>query len=102
MQGQSVKTKGEIARMYQRQDQYQILQDNLHQRMDYHHSNWTNFDSRVTSMETQNQIALSVAHGVEDRHAILEEKHETLEEKHAILQEKYDDMSHTVAKFLSF
>ena len=64
--------------MNQRQDQYKILQDNLHQRMNYHHSNWMNFDSRVTSVETPNQIALSVAHRVEEMHVIQEEKHETL------------------------
>ncbi|XP_052624017.1 uncharacterized protein LOC111905617 [Lactuca sativa] len=102
MQGQSIKTKEEMARMKQRQEQYQILQDNLCQEMDYRHNSWTYFDSRMTNVETQSQIAFSVAHGVEERHALLEEKHESLEEKHKILEEKYDDMSRSVDKFFSF
>lgn len=52
MQGQSIKTKEEMARMNQRQGQYQILQDNLCQEMDYRHNSWTYFDSRVTDVET--------------------------------------------------
>ncbi|CAH1420132.1 unnamed protein product [Lactuca virosa] len=102
MQGQSIKTKEEMARMNQRQEQYQILQDNLCQEMDYRHNSWTYFDSRVTDVETQNQIAFSVAYGVKESHAMLEEKHESLEEKHKILEEKYDDMSPSVDKIFSF
>ncbi|CAH1441188.1 unnamed protein product [Lactuca virosa] len=101
--GQSIKTKEEMARMNKQQGQYQILQDNLYQEMDYRHNSWTNFDSRVTNVETQNQIALSVAYGIKERHAMLVGKHETLEKKHKILEEKYDDMSRSVDNiFFSF
>ena len=91
-----------MARMNQRQEQYQILQDNLCQEMDYRHNSWIYFDSRVNDVETQNQITFSVAYGVKESHAMLEEKHEILEEKHKILEEKYDDMSRSVDNFFSF
>lgn len=67
-----------MAQVDQRKDQYQILQDNLHQRMDYHHCNRVNCNLRVTSVENQNQISISVTHRVKERHAILDKGHETL------------------------
>ena len=70
--------------------------------MDYHNTNWKNYGPRVTNVEAHNQISLLVAYGVKEIHDVLDGKQETLEEIHTILEGKYDNMSHKVAKFLSF
>nr|KAJ0188428.1 hypothetical protein LSAT_V11C900486930 [Lactuca sativa] len=73
-----------MIRMGRQQEQNQIELDNLHQRMDYHHSNWMNFNSRMNPMENQNDIALSLAYGIEERQVALKESHEALEERHVM------------------
>ncbi|CAH1424998.1 unnamed protein product [Lactuca virosa] len=91
MQGHVALTRGGMTRMGRQQEQYQIELDNLHQRMNYHHNNWMNYNARMTAMENQNDTALSLADGIEERHVALEEIHETLEESHETVKERHAD-----------
>lgn len=53
--------------------------------MEYHHINWMNYNEILTGLEVQNEIAISLAHRVEESNAYLEGMHATFVGVHAIL-----------------
>ncbi|CAH1427859.1 unnamed protein product [Lactuca virosa] len=72
-QGEMNQMRTKMSKMEEKWEDDQLSQLNLHQRMDYFRGRVMHLDVRVSAAESQNQIALSLAHRMEESHRLLEQ-----------------------------
>lgn len=77
-QGEMNQMITKMSKMEEKWEDDQLSQLNLHQRMDYFHGRVMHLEVRVSAAESQNQLALSLAHRMEESQRLLEQKVEQL------------------------